>query len=117
MEQIEQKETLLPKLATGELVPCFALNRTLCWFGCHINTRFGNVICKGEFEGKEIIGIKLNFNKRYITLAPIATLIGLAFKLFDPDQLIGEKKDYGITCALLPKDTDQVWKQVEDTCP
>ena len=63
------------------------------------------IVCKGEFEGEEIIGIKLNFSKRYITLAPIATLIGLAFKMYDPDHLIGDTENYGITCALLPKGT------------
>jgi acyl-CoA dehydrogenase len=99
-----QKETLLPKLATGELVPCFALTGPYAGSDATSIPDTG-IICKGEFEGKEIIGIKLNFNKRYITLAPIATLIGLAFKLYDPDQLIGETKDYGITCALLPKET------------
>ena len=100
----QQKETLLPKLATGELVPCFALTGPYAGSDATSIPDTG-IICKGEFEGKEIIGIKLNFNKRYITLAPIATLIGLAFKLYDPDQLIGETKDYGITCALLPKET------------
>ncbi|MBC8226053.1 MAG: acyl-CoA dehydrogenase [Gammaproteobacteria bacterium] len=100
----QQKKTLLPKLATGELVPCFALTGPYAGSDATSIPDTG-IICKGEFEGEEIIGIKLNFNKRYITLAPIATLIGLAFKLYDPDQLIGETKDYGITCALLPKET------------
>ena len=60
------------------------------------------IVCRGEFEGKETIGIRLNWDKRYITLAPVATVLGLAFKLYDPDQLLGEKKDIGITCALIP---------------
>ena len=63
------------------------------------------LICKGEFEGEDVIGIKLNFEKRYITLAPVATIIGLAFQLHDPDHLIGEKDEYGITCALIPRKT------------
>ena len=59
----------------------------------------------GEWKGEEVLGIKLNFSKRYITLAPIASLIGLAFQLQDPDGLIGDKEDYGITCALIPRST------------
>src|SRR5580658_8211423 len=63
------------------------------------------IICKGNWQGAEITGIRLNFSKRYITLAPIATVIGLAFRLYDPDHLMGEKADLGITCALIPRDT------------
>ena len=66
------------------------------------------VVCKGEWEGKEITGIRLNWNKRYITLAPVATVLGLAFKLYDPDGLIGSEKDLGISLALLPRDTEGV---------
>ena len=98
----EQKEELLPKLASGEHVPCFALTGPYAGSDATSMPDTG-IVCKGEFEGEEIIGIKLNFSKRYITLAPIATLIGLAFKMHDPDHLIGEVDDYGITCALLPK--------------
>ena len=101
----EQKDTLLPKLASGELVPCFALTGPYAGSDATSIPDTG-VVCKGNFEGKEIVGIKLNFNKRYITLAPIATLIGLAFKLSDPDHLIGETTDYGITCALLPNELE-----------
>ena len=101
----EQKDTLLPKLATGELVPCFALTGPYAGSDATSIPDTG-IVCKGTFEGKEIVGIKLNFNKRYITLAPIATLIGLAFKLSDPDHLIGETTDYGITCALLPNELE-----------
>jgi len=99
----DQKEELLPKLATGELIPCFALTGPYAGSDATSIPDTG-IICKGVFEGEEITGIKLNFNKRYITLAPISNLIGLAFKLSDPDHLIGETTDYGITCALLPKD-------------
>src|SRR6202000_1615474 len=63
------------------------------------------IICKGHWQGTEITGIRLNFSKRYITLAPIATVIGLAFRLYDPDHLMGEKSDLGITCALIPRGT------------
>ena len=63
------------------------------------------VVCKGKWNGKTITGIKLNWDKRYITLAPVATVLGLAFKLSDPDRLIGDKEDYGITAALIPTDT------------
>ena len=64
------------------------------------------VVCRGLYEGREVVGLRLNFSKRYITLAPVATVVGLAFKLFDPDQLLGgDKTDYGITCALIPRDT------------
>tara|TARA_B100001250_G_scaffold89171_1_gene73926 strand:- start:594 stop:3014 length:2421 start_codon:yes stop_codon:yes gene_type:complete len=100
----DQKNELLPKLATGEHVPCFALTGPYAGSDATSMPDTG-IVCKGEFEGEEIIGIKLNFSKRYITLAPIATLIGLAFKMYDPDQLIGETENYGITCALLPKGT------------
>src|SRR5262249_55022068 len=67
------------------------------------------VVCKGMYEGREIVGVKLNFSKRYITLAPVATVIGLAFKLYDPDRLLGdERTDFGITCALIPRSTPGV---------
>jgi len=101
----KQRDEYLPKLASGELIPCFALTGPYAGSDATSIPDTG-VVCKGIFEGEEIIGIKLNFNKRYITLAPIATLIGLAFKLSDPDHLIGETKDYGITCALLPSGLD-----------
>lgn len=97
----EQKQQYLPGLASGKEVPCFALT------GPNAGSDAGaipdtGVICKGMHEGKEVTGIKLNFNKRYITLAPVATVLGLAFKLYDPDHLIGETEDYGITVALIP---------------
>ncbi|MES9896183.1 MAG: acyl-CoA dehydrogenase, partial [Candidatus Thiodiazotropha endolucinida] len=62
-------------------------------------------VCMGEWQGEEVIGMRLNFSKRYITLSSIATLVGLAFRLKDPDGLLGDVKDYGITCALIPHDT------------
>jgi acyl-CoA dehydrogenase len=100
----EQKKYYLPRLASGQDVPCFALTGTEAGSDAASLSDSG-VICKGEFDGKEVIGIRLNFDKRYITLAPIASLVGLAFKLYDPEHLIGEEEDYGITCALIPRDT------------
>lgn len=97
-----QKDHYLPRLAKGEEVPCFALTGPLAGSDATSLPDRG-VVCKGEFEGKEVIGIKLNFEKRYITLAPIATIVGLAFQLSDPDHLIGDKDEYGITCALIPR--------------
>ncbi|RUO33169.1 acyl-CoA dehydrogenase FadE [Aliidiomarina soli] len=100
----QQKDHYLPRLATGEEIPCFALTSPEAGSDAGAIPDSG-VVCKGEFNGEEILGIKLNFNKRYITLAPIATVVGLAFKMYDPDGLIGDKKELGITAALLPRDT------------
>lgn len=101
----EQKDYYLPRLASGKEIPCFALTAPLAGSDATSIPDTG-VVCKGKWEGKEIVGMRLNFNKRYITLSPIATLVGLAFKLQDPDHLIGDVDDYGITCALLPRDTE-----------
>ncbi|MGR5543058.1 acyl-CoA dehydrogenase, partial [Vibrio campbellii] len=60
------------------------------------------IVCKGQWEGKEVLGMRLTWNKRYITLAPVATVLGLAFKLRDPEGLLGDTEDLGITCALIP---------------
>lgn len=97
----EQKDHYLPTLATGEDIPCFALTSPEAGSDAASMPDRG-VVTKGEFEGKEVIGIKLNFDKRYITLSPVASVIGLAFRLLDPDHLIGDKEDVGITVALLP---------------
>lgn len=97
----EQKNHFLPRLAKGQEIPCFALTSTYAGSDAGSIIDSG-VICKDNFNGQEIIGIKLNWNKRYITLAPIATVLGLAFKLYDPDNLVGEKTYLGITCALIP---------------
>lgn len=97
----EQKQRYLPGLASGDEVPCFALTSPQAGSDAAAIIDSG-VICKGEWEGEEIVGIRLNWNKRYITLAPIATVLGLAFKLYDPDHLIGDVDDYGITAALIP---------------
>ena len=100
----EQKNHYLPRLASGAEVPCFALTSPTAGSDAGSITDYG-VVCKGQWQGREVTGIRLNWNKRYITLAPIATLIGLAFKLYDPEHLAGDKDAYGITCALIPRDT------------
>lgn len=97
----EQKRYYLPRLAVGEEIPCFALTSALAGSDAGAMIDYG-VVCQGEFQGQEIIGMKLTWNKRYITLAPIATLLGLAFKLYDPDKLLGEQNALGITLCLIP---------------
>src|SRR5882672_6578926 len=100
----EQKNHYLPRLARGEEVPCFALTGPRAGSDAASLPDTG-IVCKGQWQGREIVGLRLNFNKRYITLAPIATVVGLAFRMYDPDKLLGEKQDLGITCALIPRDT------------
>ena len=100
----EQRERYLPRLAAGEEIPCFALTGPRAGSDAASLPDTG-VICKGHGQGQEITGVRLNFNKRYITLAPVATVVGLAFRLFDPDKLLGGEVDRGITCALIPRDT------------
>jgi len=100
----EQKNYYLPRLARGDEVPCFALTAPRAGSDAASIPDTG-VVCRGTWQGTEIVGLKLNFSKRYITLAPIATVIGLAFRMFDPERLLGGKSDIGITCALIPRDT------------
>jgi len=101
----EQKNHYLPRLARGEDVPCFALTAPRAGSDAASIPDTG-VVCRGIHGGKEMLGLRLNFSKRYITLAPIATVVGLAFKLYDPDKLLGgDRTEYGITCALIPRDT------------
>jgi len=100
----EQKNHYLPRLARGEEVPCFALTGPRAGSDAAALPDTG-IVCKGMWQGREIVGLKLNFNKRYITLAPVATVIGLAFRMYDPDKLLGERADLGITCALIPRNT------------
>jgi len=97
----EQKQRWLPGLASAEEIPCFALTSLHAGSDATGLVDSG-VVCRGEFDGEEIIGIRLNWDKRYITLAPMATVLGLAFKLYDPDHLIGDRDEYGITAALIP---------------
>ena len=100
----EQKNHYLPRLASGEEIPCFALTAPLAGSDATSIPDTG-IVCRGTFEGKDMVGMRLTFDKRYITLAPIATLVGLAFRLKDPEHLIGDVDDYGLTCALIPRDT------------
>ncbi|WP_028534261.1 acyl-CoA dehydrogenase [Paludibacterium yongneupense] len=103
-----QKDYYLPRLARGEEIPCFALTSP------HAGSDAGSIpdygrICRGDYVDplsgethRDVLGIRVSWEKRWITLAPVATLLGLAFKLFDPDHLLGEREDIGITCALVP---------------
>ncbi|WP_114240500.1 acyl-CoA dehydrogenase [Dyella sp. C9] len=100
----EQKNHYLPRLAIGEEIPCFALTGPYAGSDATSITDFG-IVCKQVVDGVETLGMKLTFDKRYITLAPIATVVGLAFRLYDPEKLLGDKEDLGITLALLPRST------------
>src|SRR5262245_19665540 len=99
----EQKKNYLPKLARGEEVPCFALTEPHAGSDAG-SMRSKGVVCEGNCNVKKVLGMRLDWDKRYITLAPAATVIGLAFRLFDPDKLLGGESDLGITCALIPAD-------------
>jgi len=103
----EQKNHYLPRLAVGEEIPCFALTGPNAGSDAGAMTDTG-VVCKGMHEGKEVLGLRLNWEKRYITLAPVATVLGLAFKAYDPDGLLGDQENLGITCALIPTTTPGV---------
>lgn len=100
----EQKNHYLNRLADGREIPCFGLTEPHAGSDA-ANGQSVGIVCKGKHKGKNVLGIKVTFNKRYITLAPIATVIGLAFNLKDPEGLIGDKKEIGITLALVPRDT------------
>ncbi len=104
----EQKNYYLPRLARGDEIPCFALTAPEAGSDASAMLDSG-IVCRGEYEGKsDVLGIRLNWEKRYITLGPVASLLGLAFKLYDPDELIGDKKELGITIALIPTNTKGV---------
>ncbi len=98
-----QKQQYLPGLAKGEEIPCFGLTSPEAGSDAGAIPDSG-VVCYGEYEGAQVLGLRMNFSKRWITLAPIATVVGLAFKLYDPEGLLGNKNktEYGITCALIP---------------
>jgi acyl-CoA dehydrogenase len=96
-----QKSHYLPRLAKGQEMPCFALTSPDAGSDAGGIPDFG-VVCKGEYEGKETLGIRVTWEKRYISLGPVATLLGLAFKLYDPEELLGRERDIGITLALIP---------------
>ncbi|MGX9541434.1 acyl-CoA dehydrogenase [Shewanella sp. A22] len=103
----EQKERWLPSLAVGKDIPCFALTGPEAGSDAGAIPDMG-IVCRREFEGEETLGLSLTWNKRYITLAPVATVLGLAFQMRDPDGLLGDVKNLGITCALIPTDHEGV---------
>ncbi len=105
----EQKQRYLPGLADGTEIPCFGLTSPEAGSDAGAIPDTG-VVCYGQYQGQDVLGLKMNFSKRWITLAPIATVIGLAFKLYDPDGLLGDKSktEYGITCALIPANHDGI---------
>jgi len=97
----EQQDKWLPRLAEGTDIPCFGLTSPEAGSDAASMVDTG-IICKGNFEGREVLGLRLNWHKRYITLGPVATLLGLAFKAYDPDHLVGQQEELGITVALIP---------------
>ncbi|WP_426445717.1 acyl-CoA dehydrogenase FadE [Siccibacter colletis] len=103
----QQKDHYLPRLARGQEIPCFALTSPEAGSDAGAIPDTG-VVCMGEWQGQQVLGMRLTWNKRYITLAPIATVLGLAFKLSDPDHLLGDDAEPGITCALIPTNTPGV---------
>jgi acyl-CoA dehydrogenase len=97
----EQKNHYLPRLARGLEIPCFALTNADAGSDAGAIPDFG-IVCNGVHEGREVLGIRMTWDKRYITLGPVATILGVAFKLYDPDKLLGPDEDLGITLALIP---------------
>jgi acyl-CoA dehydrogenase len=97
----EQKRYYLPRLAKGQEIPCFALTNPHAGSDAAAIPDAG-IVCMGEYQGKQMVGLKLTWEKRYITLGPVATILGLAFRAFDPEHLLGDQEDLGITCALIP---------------
>ncbi len=102
-----QKDLYLPRLADGREIPCFALTGPEAGSDAGAIPDTG-IVCTGVHNGKEVLGLRLNWEKRYITLGPIATLLGLAFKVYDPDGMIGDEESLGVTCALIPTNTPGV---------
>jgi len=99
----EQKRYYLPRLAKGLEIPCFALTNPHAGSDAAAIPDAG-IVCMGEYQGRQVLGLRVTWEKRYITLGPVATILGLAFRAFDPDHLLGDKEDLGITCALIPTD-------------
>jgi acyl-CoA dehydrogenase len=97
----EQKRHYLPRLAKGVEIPCFALTNPYAGSDAAAIPDFG-IVCMGEYQGKQTLGLRLTWEKRYITLGPVATILGLAFRAFDPEHHLGDQEDLGITCALIP---------------
>ena len=104
----EQRAHYLPRLASGEDIPCFALTGPDAGSDAAGSMRDYGIVTRGDWRGEEVIGLRLNWEKRYITLGPVATLLGLAFRAYDPDRLMGGEEDLGITLALIPTDTPGV---------
>ena len=102
-----QKDHYLPRLARGLEVPCFALTNPEAGSDAAAIPDYG-IVCKGMWQGNEVLGMRVTWDKRYITLGPVATLLGLAFRLYDPEKLISDKEDLGVTCALVPTNTPGV---------
>ena len=102
-----QKDYYLPRLARGTEIPCFALTGPFAGSDAGAIPDTG-VVCMGQHEGRQVLGLRLNWDKRYITLGPVATVLGLAFKAYDPDGLLGDEEELGITCALIPAETPGV---------
>ena len=100
----EEKDHSLPRLAVGEEIPCFALTGPYAGSDATSIPDYG-IVCKQVVDGVETLGLKFTFDKRYITLAPVATVVGLAFRMYDPEHLLGDQDDLGITLALLPRST------------
>lgn len=105
----EQKNYYLPRLADGREIPCFALTGPNAGSDAASIPDKG-IVCYQDFNGEKVLGIRLNWDKRYITLCPVATVIGLAFRLFDPENLLGRGEDVGISCALIPANTPGITK-------
>jgi acyl-CoA dehydrogenase len=103
----EQKSFYLPRLADGREIPCFGLTGPTAGSDATSIPDYG-IVCEGDWNGARVVGVRMNFEKRYITLAPVATIIGIAFRLYDPDGLLSDKKDRGITLALVPRNTGGV---------
>ena len=99
-----QKDYYLPRLADGREIPCFALTGPYAGSDATSIPDYG-IVCKGEWNGAQVLGVRLTFDKRYITLAPVASVVGLAFRLHDPDHLLSDEEDRGITLALIPRET------------
>jgi acyl-CoA dehydrogenase len=100
----EQKSHYLPRLADGREIPCFGLTGPTAGSDATSIPDYG-IVTMGDWNGARVLGVRLNFEKRYITLAPVATIIGIAFRMYDPDGMLGDKKDIGITLALVPRGT------------
>ena len=103
----EQKKFYLPRLAKGDEIPCFGLTGPEAGSDAAATQSTG-IIEKRIVDGKEVLGLRLNWKKRYITLAPVSTLVGLAFRIKDPEHLLGDKEDLGISCALISRDLEGV---------